>query len=159
MKINLLSDFESNIIKKFSKFILKFNNSQEFIDYLKKNNFKISASGLDSWLPFKYHKYIEKRLVYGFKLKILIDKSFKLLSFFNYGTIYLQNDKTKIMLYPLDKFIRRIDIWGELKNINIELLFQEIEKSGNFYLFLLEGEGIDNLGIGYFYITRLFPFA
>ncbi|MBU1204579.1 MAG: VRR-NUC domain-containing protein [Nanoarchaeota archaeon] len=111
MNIKPFSKIELAIINKFSKYIIEFNNNTEFLEYIKKNKFKVEAFGLNKWWPSKYYNQIEKYLFYDFKEKYrLINKNkFKILSDFEYIAIFLKKKSKELWLLPLDEFIRWVD--------------------------------------------------
>lgn len=124
MNKQIFTKVELDIIDKFSKYIIRYKNNKEFLEYIKKSEFKVDAFGLNRWLSSKYHKRIERYLFYNYNNKYRqIDKNkFKVLSFFEYIAIFLKKKDKKLWLLPLNDFIRRIENWKvDINNLMIDM--------------------------------------
>ncbi|MBR9704226.1 VRR-NUC domain-containing protein [Candidatus Pacearchaeota archaeon] len=134
MEIKILSDWEKKIITKFSKFIITFNDSLEFRDYIKKNNLKINLQGSNEWLSKKYS--FEKYMYADFEGRDdkYIEKNYSYLRGLTLSVIYLKGDNDFKVFFPLDKFIKRLE--SEKKFLNIEKVFELISKAKNIFLYL-----------------------
>ena len=136
MEVKTLSDWEKNIITRFSKFIITFNDSVDFREYIKKNNFKISIQGMSEWLPKKYHRSFRKYEYVDFEGRDnkYIEKKYSKLRAFTLSVIYLKSDNDFKVLFPLDKFIKRLEYDKEY--LNIEEAYELISKAKNISLYL-----------------------
>src|SRR3989338_8457659 len=64
MKVKSIPQSDTDIIQKFSEFLVEFNNTAEFIKYITTNNFRVEKSGLELFIPKKYHALIQENLEY-----------------------------------------------------------------------------------------------
>src|SRR3989338_4119543 len=107
MGVDNITEFVEGIIQKFSKFILEFRNTDEFIRHIRTSGYKINGFGLNDWLPLEYQDSVYNITFYSDKNERIENKKFKTLSAFYYIARYLKSKSEKVGFFPLDKFIGR----------------------------------------------------
>jgi len=134
MEIKILSDWEKKVIQKFSKFIITFNDSLEFRDYIRRNNLKINCQGSNEWLS-KKHSF-ERYMYTDFEGKDdkYINKTYPELRPFTLSVIYLKSNNGFKVFFPLDTFIKRLE--SNKEYLNIEEAYKLISRAKNIFFYL-----------------------
>jgi len=141
MGVDNITEFVEGIIQKFSKFILEFRNTDEFIRHIRTSGYKINGFGLNDWLPLEYQDSVYNITFYSDKNERIENKKFKTLSAFYYIARYLKSKSEKVGFFPLDKFIGRTKSLSYKKNlffddrIDLNDLINDMKKSGNFFIY------------------------
>ena len=144
---------ERKVINKFSKFIMEFNDTSKFKEYIQQNKFKISGNVPDEdnkilkynrinpmdWDKIEYD--IQKKwllparskeyTVYIHQGKHLKFHTVTVLPYFYYISFYLTNKNKTIGLFPLNSLIRRINNW----KFDIDALCNDMKRDGRFFVY------------------------
>jgi len=135
MKVKLIPKSDADAVHKFSEFILEFNDTAEFITYIRTNNFRVERRGLEDFIPNKYVPLLENNLEYfdtAFRNN-LEQEQFPNLSSIAYNHLPLVNKKKEIRLIPLHKFIQMLNQRGRAVDKNH--LLEEMKLEGHYFLY------------------------
>lgn len=128
MKQKPTNNFELNIIKRFSKFILEFNNVSEFKEFIKKNKFKIMYERL---IDIKDRKNLYNHIFRNYDKFNKIREKMESKEIPSFRAFFLVSPKKIIGLIPLNSFIKDINNWGE----DIDILYKSMENDGRYFLY------------------------
>lgn len=128
MERGLKDNFEKYIIKRFSKFILEFNNIQEFKDFIKKNKFKVVY---EQCIDRRDRKQIYAYLLRDYKtFEKVIREMASIKGIPSFAAFFLINSEKIIGLIPLNGFIRHINMWG-----GMDLCYTTMKDDGRYFLY------------------------